>query len=82
MRGEARRANGLPTITALSRADASMSGSGEDLDVKLVLDRAARLGRGKNQACADVKRAAEEEWGHAYAGLLFKLATRQHRARR
>ena len=52
-----------------------MSGSGEDPDVKLVLDRAARLGRGKNQACADVKRAAEEEWGHAHAGLLFKLAT-------
>src|SRR5947209_1214406 len=41
-------------------------------------------GRKKNQACAAVKRAAEEEWGHAHAGLLFKLATppRQHRARR
>jgi hypothetical protein len=36
---------------------------GEDLDVKLVLDRAARLGRRKNQARAAVKRAAEEEWG-------------------
>jgi hypothetical protein len=55
---------------------------GEDLDVKL--DRAARLGRRKNQACAAVKRAAEEEWGHAHVGLLFKLATppRPHRARR
>jgi hypothetical protein len=57
---------------------------GEDLDVKLVLDRAARLGRRKDQARAAVKRAAEEEWGHANAGLPFKLATppRQHRARR
>jgi hypothetical protein len=36
---------------------------GEDLDVKLVLDRAARLGRRKDQARAAVKRAAEEEWG-------------------
>jgi hypothetical protein len=42
------------------------------------------LGRRKNQACAAVKRAAEEEWGHAHAGLLSKLATppRQHRAQR
>jgi hypothetical protein len=47
---------------------------GEDLDVKLVLDRAARLGRRKDPARAAVKRAAEEEWGHAHAGLLFKLA--------
>ena len=54
---------------------------GEDLDVKLVLDRAARLGRERTQACAAVKRAAEEEWGHAYAGLLFKLAA-AHRGRR
>ena len=29
----------------------------------------------KNPARAAVKRAAEEEWGHAHAGLLFKLAT-------
>jgi hypothetical protein len=42
--------NGLPTITALSRADASMSGSSaRTLNVKLVLDRAARLGRRKDQ---------------------------------
>jgi hypothetical protein len=27
----------------------------------------------KNPARAAVKRAAEEEWRHAYAGLLFKL---------
>jgi hypothetical protein len=83
-RGYVAHANGLPTITALSRADASMSGSSTDLDVKLVLDRAARLGRRKNQACAAVKRPAEEEWGHAHVGLPFKLATppRQHRARR
>ena len=40
--------------------------------MKLVLDRAARLGRRKNQALRAVKRAAEEEWGHAYAGLLFQ----------
>jgi hypothetical protein len=53
---------------------------GEDLDVKLVLDRAARLGRRKNQARAARKRSE----AHAHVGLLFKLATppRQHRARR
>ena len=49
-RGYVAHANGLPTITALSRADASLIG--EDLDVKLVLDPATRLGRRKDQACA------------------------------
>jgi hypothetical protein len=87
-RGYVAHANGLPTITALLLAVARRRINerliGEDLDVKLVLDRAARLGRRKNQVCAAVKRAAEEEWGHAHAGLPFKLATppRQHRARR
>jgi hypothetical protein len=78
-RGYVAHANGLPTITALSLAVARRRINerliGEDLDVKLVLDRAARLGRRKNQARAAVKRAAEEEWGHAHVGLLFKLAT-------
>jgi hypothetical protein len=78
-RGYVAHANGLPTITALSLAVARRRINerliGEDLDVKLVLDRAARLGRRKNQACAAVKRAAEEEWAHAHVGLLFKLAT-------
>ena len=57
---------------------------GEDLDVKLVLDRAARLGRRKYQARAAVKRATEEEWGTLFMSASFTLATppRQHRARR
>ena len=49
---------------------------GEDLDVKLVLDRAARLGRRKNQACAAVKRAAEEEWGRRAHVASFSSSPR------
>jgi hypothetical protein len=65
------------TITALSLAVARRRINerliGEDLDVKLVLDRAARLGRRKNQARAAVKRAAEEEWGHAHVSARLRL---------
>ena len=82
MRGEAtshQRAADHHCVVARRRINERLIG--EDLDVKLVLDRAARLGRRKDQACAAVKRAAEEEWD------MLMLASsssspRQHRARR
>jgi hypothetical protein len=55
MRGEA------TSPLAVARRHINERLIGEDLDVKLVLDRAARLDRRKNQARAAVKRAAEEE---------------------
>ena len=44
-RGYVAHANGLPIITVVGRRRINERLIGADLDVKLVLDRAARLGR-------------------------------------